>query len=133
MKKNQSILCAARVCEFFVHQRNQPGFLQMNPEPSWIFAFLPRSGKTAWPRGRLAQVERMCQPGLAPAKGRFVSFVCDKPAMDRWQVEGKQRSVDHGGYGVRLTRRPRAGTRVTMRRHTELLGQRRNAALAGGI
>jgi hypothetical protein len=25
----------------------------MNPEPSWTFALLPRSGKTAWRRGRL--------------------------------------------------------------------------------
>ena len=25
----------------------------MTPEPSWTFALLPRSGKTAWRRGRL--------------------------------------------------------------------------------
>jgi len=25
----------------------------MNPEPSWTFTLLPRSGKTAWRRGRL--------------------------------------------------------------------------------
>jgi hypothetical protein len=32
---------------------NLAGILQMNPEPSWTFVLLPRSGKTAWRRGRL--------------------------------------------------------------------------------
>jgi hypothetical protein len=49
---------------------------------------------------RLPQQQHAAVRGLVPA----VKINCEFLAMDRWQVEGKQSIVGHGGCGARLIR-----------------------------
>ena len=70
----------------------------MNPEPSWTFALLPRSGKTAWRRGRdQAQnlLEHLQWDGDLGHLERDVAAVADdlRTDLDQPLLQARQRPV----------------------------------------